>query len=1137
MHVKKCEEIYAINTTATIYKISQILHKNPSQSLVYVAEDTSGMEICSKSIRFLNPNVGVLNIPHSDMGTKNNIFPDLLPAARKLESLYQLTANPEKQFFICTTLCATLQYTTPTKIIKEKSLRFITNNEYAHAQIAEQLTEMGYLQTKMSCNAGEFTARGSIIDIVTIDSSYRLDFFGDTLEQIRIFDPVTQKSFTTISRAHIAPFREVISEQATIDCLSNYIANNSEYKNIMEDIANKRHYSRAERLIKIAYPEASSILSLLPENCTVITSEHLPEKVSEFHESLNHKTYQHQILSTQQWQQQFTNKPKIKITPTAVNQEEKTTQEILPPIQSILKSINLTPVKMLQLLKSQQSTTSAQRSVEEIALSSLLSKKHIVICMQSDGALKSATQLLKDKIQFSIAHTLNDLNAQNKTTVPNIWLMQLPIPQGLIIDSTAFIAEKELFGQAMGRTIKKVDQSAFEKANKLQTGDIIAHKTYGIGKFIGIETVTVSSTLSKDCIAVEYANKDKLFVPVENMNLITKYGPESSQIDLSRLGSKTWQTKHARIKTNIYAIADQLLKTAAHRELTEAESLAINREQYDHFCNQFEHIETEDQLKAFRAIEQDLCSGKPMDRLICGDTGFGKTEVAIRASFAVATANPKKQVLLLVPTVMLCQQHYNTFSERFKGTDIIIRQLSSATTSSYNKITKQMIENGRLDILIGTHGAINRKFQNLGLLIIDEEHHFGVKQKESLKQTNPSLHILYLSATPIPRTLQMALTNTADLSILNSPPFDREPVNTNIIKYDLKSLKEIVTEEKQRNGSTYLVCPRISDIEAIKSDVIEAIPGISIKILHGEVPKAESEQIVEDFYNQKIDLLIATTIVESGINVPHANTIIIYNSHMFGLSQLYQLRGRVGRSSTQGYAYFCIPQHKKNDEKVMQRLNIINSLDKLGVGLIVASHDMDMRGFGNMAGSQQSGQIKEIGLEMYQQMLQDAIIELQAESSVKADAKIIRDSPININTDINARIPEEYVDDSQIRLGLYQQLASCKNKESIDYFLEEINDRFGKAPDITIHLIEIAKLKILCMKAGIGSLTIKSNSSTIQYNHISSSPEVIIEYITKNPKKAKIINQSTIALTLQHKHEPIARIQEVGQFIELIMNR
>ena len=628
----------------------------------------------------------------------------------------------------------------------------------------------------------------------------------------------------------------------------------------------------------------------------------------------------------------------------------------------------------------------------------------------------------------------------------------------------------------------------------------MVHVDHGIGRFTGLRAIEAAGA-PHDCLEIHYAGGDKLFLPVENIELLSRYGSEQTGVDLDRLGGGAWQSRKARMKSRIREIANELIKVAAERQLREAPRLVVEPGPYDEFCAGFPYEETEDQQAAIDVVMDELASGKPMDRLICGDVGFGKTEVALRAAFATAMSG--KQVALVVPTTLLARQHTKTFADRFRGFPVQIGQASRLVSSAELARVKKGIADGGIDIVIGTHALLGKSiaFKDLGLLIVDEEQHFGVAHKEKLKQLRAEVHVLTLTATPIPRTLQLALSGVRDLSIIASPPVDRLAVRTFVAPFDPVIVREALLRERYRGGQAFYVCPRIEDLGGVREFLATNVPEMKVAVAHGQMPPTVLDDIMSAFYDGKYDLLLSTTIIESGLDIPTANTLIVHRADRFGLSQLYQLRGRVGRAKVRAYSLFTLPLEHKITYQAERRLKVLQSLDTLGAGFQLASHDLDIRGAGNLLGEEQSGHIKEVGFELYQQMLEEAVTSLKAGISAPVADKW---SPsITIGTPV--LIPEDYVADLPVRLALYRRLAEIEDEREIEAFGAELADRFGPLPNEVEHLLQIVAIKSLCRRANVEKIEAGPKGAVISFrDNTFANPDGLIAFIREQGSEARV---------------------------------
>ncbi|HEY0312566.1 MAG TPA: transcription-repair coupling factor, partial [Allosphingosinicella sp.] len=691
----------------------------------------------------------------------------------------------------------------------------------------------------------------------------------------------------------------------------------------------------------------------------------------------------------------------------------------------------------------------------------------------------------------------------------SVALLVLPLDHGFTTPDIAVLTEQDMLGDRLVRRRKrrKSADAFLQELATLSPGDLVVHADHGIGRYEGLTQIPVG-TSPHDCVALEYAGGDKLYVPVENIDILTRYGSGEDGVALDKLGGEAWQRRKSRMKERIREIAGELIKTAAERALRPGAVIEPDTS-YAAFADRFPYEETEDQDRAIADVFADLEAGKPMDRLVCGDVGFGKTEVALRAAFTAAMAG--HQVALVCPTTLLARQHYNTFAERFRGFPIEIGRLSRLVPPKEAKATKERLKDGKLDIVIGTHAVLAKgvEFKKLGLVIVDEEQRFGVTHKERLKGLRADVHVLTLTATPIPRTLQMAMSGLRELSVIQTPPVDRLAVRTYVMPWDPVVLREALLREHYRGGQTYFVAPRVADLPDLEQFLRDEVPEVRAVTAHGQMGANEVEEKMSAFYDRKYDVLLSTTIVESGLDIPSANTLIIHRADRFGLAQLYQLRGRVGRAKTRAYAYFTTPESRTVTEAADKRLQVLANLESLGAGFQLASHDLDIRGAGNLLGDEQSGHIKEVGFELYQSMLEEAILDAKSGGlSTRAE-----DFSPQITVDAPIMIPDEYVPDLDLRMGLYRRMNELETPAEIEPFAAEMIDRFGKIPDETDNLLKIIEVKMNCRIAQVVKLDVGPKGALVHF-HNDSFPDLpgLLNYVQRLKGTAKLRPDSKLVI-------------------------
>ncbi|MFL5192064.1 MAG: transcription-repair coupling factor, partial [Microvirga sp.] len=728
-------------------------------------------------------------------------------------------------------------------------------------------------------------------------------------------------------------------------------------------------------------------------------------------------------------------------------------------------------------------------------------KKRVMLGAWTEGSRERLCHVLQDHDlrQTKPIARFSDAMAYPRNEIPvGIW----PLESGFETADLVVVSEQDILGDRLVRQKRKSKrpQDFLTEVAALTPGDLVVHVDHGIGRFEGLKTIEAAGA-PHDCLELHYAGGDRLFLPVENIELLTRYGSEETEVQLDKLGGGAWQARKARMKQRIREMAGALMKIAAARILKDAPRLTPPEGLYDEFASRFPYDETEDQLNAIEAVLDDMASGRPMDRLVCGDVGFGKTEVALRAAFVAAMGG--KQVAVVVPTTLLSRQHYRTFCDRFRGLPLNVAQASRFVPAAEMKKTKEGLADGSVDIVIGTHAVLGKtiKFKDLGLIIVDEEQHFGVSHKERLKELRAEVHVLTLSATPIPRTLQLALTGVRELSLITTPPVDRLAVRTFITPFDPLLIREALLRERYRGGQAFYVVPRLDDLGDVKAFLDKEVPEAKVAVAHGQMAAGQLEDVMTAFYEGKYDILLSTTIVESGLDIPTANTLIVHRADMFGLSQLYQLRGRVGRSKTRAYALFSVPANKSLTVQAERRLKVLQTLDTLGAGFQLASHDLDIRGAGNLLGEEQSGHIKEVGYELYQQMLEEAVAQLKA--GIEEPAEDQWSPTIAVGSPV--MIPESYIADLQLRLGLYRRLSTFETDQEIDAFRAELVDRFGPVPSEVDQLLKIMAIKVLCRRANVEKVDGGPKGIIISFRDNSfANPAGLISYVTEQASFAKV---------------------------------
>jgi len=1108
---------------------------------LYVARDEQRMRATQRALKFFSGDVRTLSVPAWDCLPYDRVSPNTTIAARRMTAFARLALNSKRLAgaVVFTTVNAVTQRIPAKDVIAKSSRMVAPGRRIDMNDLIEWLQVNGFERTSTVRETGEYAVRGGILDLYAPGSRapVRLDFFGDTLESIRSFDVESQRTVAQMTGLSLVPMSEVLLTADTIARFrQNYVAEfgaSERDDTLYQAITEGRRHVGLEHWAPLFHERQETLLDYLPD--VPILLDHLAgDAISErFDQIADH--YDARLEALQHRQSGASPYKPIGPDRLYLSREEWTTT--LADRTSAQLSAFAVPTaggEVIDFGGRIGRSFAAERAAGDVNVFDALiahiadlhkQKKRAILACWSEGSRDRLSQVLGD-------HGLKGLkNAANwpevETLAPQqVALVILGVETGFEIGDFAVVSEQDILGERLVRPKRKQKRGAdfLSEVGSLAEGDIVVHVDHGIGQFVGLETVSAAGA-PHDCLELHYHGGDKLFLPVENIELLSRYGSEETGVQLDRLGGGNWQARKARMKQRIREIADDLIKIAAERALRQAAVLAPPEGLYDEFSAQFPYEETDDQQAAIDAVFTDLASGRPMDRLICGDVGFGKTEVALRAAFITAMSG--RQVALVVPTTLLSRQHFKTFSERFRGLPINVRQASRLVSSKELSETKQGLSDGSVDIVIGTHALLGKaiKFRDIGLLIVDEEQHFGVKHKERLKELKSDVHVLTLSATPIPRTMQLALTGVRELSLIATPPVDRLAVRTFVSPFDGLVIREALLRERYRGGQAFYVCPRVSDIAETRAFLEETVPEVRVAVAHGQMPATELEDVMNEFYEGRYDVLLSTTIVESGLDIPTANTLIVHRADMFGLSQLYQLRGRVGRSKTRAYALFTVSATKKLTPTAERRLKVLQSLEGLGAGFQLASHDLDIRGAGNLLGEEQSGHIKEVGFELYQQMLEEAV------SSLRDGGEDFDDggkwSP-QITVGMPVMIPESYVPDLHLRLSLYRRLADLGDAKEIDSFGAELIDRFGPLPDEVESLLKIVFVKALCRIANVEKvdagpkgivLTLRDNSFP--------NPTGLVGYIAEQGSLAKIRPDHKIVL-IRDWEKPEQRLRGTG---------
>jgi len=1110
---------------------------------VFVADNESAMRAIAESAQFFAPELEVIEFPAWDCLPYDRSSPALSVSARRLSALHRLQAKRAgPQLFVTTGNALLQRVLTPFRI--RESVRLLKPGmEVGHESLIALLRRQGYQRSDTAIDAGEFAVRGAIFDIVPsgLDGGLRLDFFGDELESLRLFDTATQRSTGTIDEHLLLPASEALLDEDTVKRFRSHYREqfgaNATADPLYQAVSDGRRLAGMEHWLPLFEDKLVTLFDHLSDDDLIVidnaalgaTDERLSD-IADYHkarlETSGQKAGSYRPLPVDAL---YLTKDELDAALRAhpVHRADPFAQ----PESAKVLDFGFTNARDFAPERARSASGSGDNAYEAAAQhlhTVAKSGRKAILAAYSTGSrarlvsilgeAKSPAPRLADTWQEALG-----LAVQGRSAA-----LVLPLDTGFANDVVEVVTEQDILGDRMVRRKKrKKDSDAFlAELAALTPGDLIVHMDHGIGRYEGLQSIPVGDS-PHDCVMLEYSGGDKLYIPVENLDVLSRYGSENEGVSLDKLGGEAWQKRRARLKERILEIAGELMKTAAERALRQAPVIEPDEGAYNQFVDRFPWSETDDQDAAINDTLEDLASGRPMDRLVCGDVGFGKTEVALRAAFAAAMSG--QQVAVVAPTTLLARQHYSGFAERFNGFPLKVGRLSRLVPDKEAKATREGLADGTVDVVCGTHAILSKSvsFKNLGLVIVDEEQRFGVTHKERLKQLRADVHVLTLTATPIPRTLQMAMSGLRELSTIQTPPIDRLAVRTYVMEWDDMVIREALLREHHRGGQSFIVVPRISDMPEVEDWLRKFVPEIKAISAHGQMGANEVEERMGAFYEGKYEVLLSTTIVESGLDIPRANTIIIHRADRFGLAQLYQLRGRVGRSKLRAYAYLTTPSDAQMTEVAEKRLKVLSDLDSLGAGFQLASHDLDIRGAGNLLGDEQSGHIREVGFELYQSMLEDAILAARAGGAgLEKDTSGL--SP-QITIDAPIMIPEDYVPDLAVRMALYRRLNDADSQAEIEAMSAEMIDRFGPLPDATANLVKLIEIKRQAIDAHIAKIDVGPRGTLVTFHNDSfPNPEGLVAYAERLQGKVKLRPDNKLVL-LRAWSDPKGRLNGVFQ--------
>ena len=1113
-----------------VFALSDVLKKNPC--ILYIVRDETRLQFIQNILSLIRPDLIVLSFPAWDTVPYDRVVMSADIEGMRIDTLSRLAQGIPQKVLVLTTASAIMQRVPDPTFFKDASLTLKEGDILSFDTLKTFLVKNGYKSTSSVMETGEFAIRGGLVDLwpAGFSSPVRIDFFGDEVDSIRLFDAITQRSGLKVEDLSLKPIREFsLNENAISLFRSRYrdMFSAGREDALYEAVSNGRYMQGMEHFLPLFHEKMATLFDYVPD-CLVVSDYGLNDAIEARHEQVleYYNARCDALKDGYGTSKYYPITPELFfLTPDEMNDRISTLTHIAfsPYLEPNAKDMTGRPAKDYVDMRVQTDKDVMDGVADDIRGAN----KNVILTAATHGSLERIIGLLREK-QLPVPIVENWKDALKK----KISAIVAPFEKGFQDDKIWVLTETDIFGERVIRTPKrKKNTNYITDITALNVGDLVVHTTHGIGRFDGLITLQIGGA-AHDCLRVLYDGGDKLFVPVENLDVLSRYGNEGGSLD--KLGSTAFTNRKERVKKDLFAMAGQLIEIASKRELNKMPKILAPHGMYQEFCARFPYTETDDQLRTIADIEGDFAKGRPMDRLVCGDVGFGKTEVAMRAAFLAAMNG--EQVAMIAPTTLLARQHAQNFAERFKNFPIRIGTLSRLVSAHDSKLVKDELEKGTLDIVVGTHSLLNQniKFKRLGLVIIDEEQHFGVKHKERLKQLKTGVHVLTLTATPIPRTLQLSLAGVRELSIIATPPVDRLAVKTFVTLFDAVIIKEAILREHFRGGQTFFVCPRISDMNEVEDILHKLVPDIKVIKAHGQMAASQLEKIMTDFADKKYDVLLATSIIESGLDMPSVNTMIVYRADMFGLAALYQLRGRVGRGKIRAYAYLTTPPHQRLSETAQKRLNVMQSLDSLGAGFTLASHDLDIRGAGNLLGQEQSGHIKEIGVTLYQKMLADAVKKLRFEKqNSSAEQPMVDDdfSP-QISIGLPVLIPDTYINDLDMRMELYRRIGDVETIEEIESLRAELVDRFGSYPVEVDNLLNVVSLKILAKRAHIERIDAGPKGANISfYKNIFPNPAGLVDYISKQMGTIRIKPDQKL-LVMRPWDKPTDRLTGVQKIIQ-----
>lgn len=1102
-------------------------HFSRRPQLVVVAHPQEAVSF-SKNLRFFDPQLDPVILPPFDVSPYSGLYPNHLLISERMRFLWRAQRAGPGEIFV-TSIEALLEKTLPPKVLADKTLQFQVGDEVP-TNLAEILTGLGFQSSPVVEDAGQFSWRGGLVDVFSPAHTWpvRIELFGDTIESARFFDPETQRSRQEAQQFTVIPPRELFFDDEGRERVASQFRKDlkareadDDGEQILHSIVHGQLFPGVDFLLPYFYDNLASPLEHFktPLNIWFLdkievdrTSDILWEKLTQGHKESTHLPicpephelfFQASEIKPPAESTQF-HLSRVRILDSAEEDPrhiEYSVKDLVSHHREIAEEHNLIEkaVSQLRTFKSEnyQVFISAHTEAQTQRLQSLVEKAGFRAQIVSPEAAHWHAWIDEQQAHPQIVHI-----------VPRGSTESIRVPEEQLV----FMRDEDFFGRKIHRREYKSSGSLQARTHTLSFGDLtvgdhIVHVQHGVGIYDGLKVMQIQG-VDAEFIQLRYKDDDRLYLPIYRVGQIQKYSGAGAARVLDKLGGTSWQKATVKVKNQLRDIANELLTLYAKRSQTSRSPFHQPDSEYEKFEAFFPYDETEDQLKAVQDVVADMVHEKPMDRLVCGDVGFGKTEIAMRAAFLAVES--RKQVAVLAPTTVLTYQHLETFQKRFKNWPVEIRALNRFVSKTEMAKTLQELRAGKVDVVIGTHRLLSKdvSFGNLGLLIIDEEQRFGVTHKEKIRKAKMDVDTLTLSATPIPRTLNMSLTGLRDLSIINTPPSDRLPTRTFVCKFDEETIRKAVEAEVSRGGQIFFIHNRIQSIYALADELRSFLPGVRMQVAHGQMEEGELEKTMVKFFHHEIDMLVCTTIVESGMDIPRANTMFIDDAHTLGLSQLYQLRGRVGRSKERAYCYLLVPADKPIDPVAQERLKVIQENTALGSGIRIAQYDLELRGAGNLLGEDQSGHINAVGYELYMELLEESLKEVKGEP-------LKQDIEPEINVRIPALIPSDYIQDIRIRLSYYKALSQIEVAGDLDRIEEELRDQFGKPPEPVLNLMGLMLIRRYCKDLGVRDLSSGVKTISLAFTpQTSLAPEKVVQLTLQDNKKFSITPDSRLIVRM-----------------------